>query len=284
MNKGLLGITPGLPHAGRARYARAMVLFDQGLIGAAQLEAYRSAASDDVASPVHEFFDRGVPLPDDQFLAPEAAIRRLIVEIDHYLASLSGPGLAEVRAGLARFQNGPVRVRDPISDPISDLHLPVAVDLLRADYPALADAIAAAAPWLPWQRYAAYSADHIGTAFVEGHLYASILGEDASVPAADFDLGLFIIAPHLLYRDHNHAAPELYAPLTGPHGWRFGVDRPLIVTEAHVPIWNPPYRPHLTKVGAVPLLSIFCWASDVDSPAQVLKANDWPALEALRLG
>ncbi len=34
-------------------------------------------------------------------------------------------------------------------------------------------------------------------------------------------MGLFVIAPHVLYRDHAHAAPELYLPLTGPHGWRF---------------------------------------------------------------
>ena len=87
----------------------------------------------------------------------------------------------------------------------------------------------------------------------------------------------------MLYRDHCHAAPELYAPLTGPHGWRFGPGRPLMVKPAHQPVWNPPYPPHLTKVGPVPFLCLFGWTRDVNEVARVMPAADWPELEALRL-
>jgi hypothetical protein len=88
----------------------------------------------------------------------------------------------------------------------------------------------------------------------------------------------------VLYRDHCHKAPELYVPLTGPHGWRFGPGMPLIVKPAHHPVWNDPYAPHLTKVGAVPLLCLFGWTRDVAEVARVIPAPDWAELEALRLG
>ena len=63
------------------------------------------------------------------------------------------------------------------------------------------------------------------------------------------------------------AAPELYAPLTGPHGWRFAPGRPLIVKPAGEPVWNPPLQPHLTKVGPHPFLCLFAWTRDVSLPA-----------------
>lgn len=63
-----LGIPPGTG-AGRARYARAMALYSQGFLSAAQLEAYRIAAADDYALPDLVFEDNGLPLP--QFGNPE---------------------------------------------------------------------------------------------------------------------------------------------------------------------------------------------------------------------
>ncbi len=106
-----------------------------------------------------------------------------------------------------------------------------------------------------------------------------MVGENAPVAARDFDLGLFLIAPGTLYRDHRHPAPELYAPLTGPHFWRFRPDAPLLPKPAHRPVWNDPLQPHATKVGAVPFLCLFVWTRDVNLPAEVLPASDWPDIE-----
>jgi len=153
--------------------------------------------------------------------------------------------------------------------------------LLHVADPALAHAIDNAAPFLNWITYDSYPPTEIGKAFATNHCFASIMGEDTTMPAQDFDL--FLIAPHILYRDHNHAAPDLYAPLTGPHGWRFGAGRPLIVKPAHDPVWNDRFRPHLTKVGPTPFLALFGWTRDVQTAAQVIPAPDWPALKALRL-
>lgn len=271
------------PLVGRARYAQAMARFAAGELGADHLEAYRVAAASDTLPAAPEFAARGLTLPEDPSMTPETTIRHLVDESDLYLSSLPGPGVAEVRAGLARARGGAVRTADPAPNPVRDAHLPAALAALCATHPALAQAIAAAAPHLHWITYDGYDPALIGPHFAQGHAYASIIGEEAAIPARDYDLGLFVIAPHVLYRDHHHAAPELYAPLTGPHGWRFGANRPLVTKPAHAPVWNPPHRPHATKVGSVPFLCLFGWTRDVRQVAQVIPASDWPQLEALRL-
>ena len=281
---GLLGVPLGARGSGRARYGHAMRLWTEGVLSPAQLEAYRVAAADDHRPPEEVLLDRRLPIPADAAPSPEALIRALLDEADRYLAALPGPGVTEVRVLLSRWRNGPVTLPAMKPNAVVDAHLPPALEALAADRPALAGAIAAAAPHLDWITYDGYPPDEIGAAFARGHAYCSLIGEEAAIPAQDFDLGLFLIAPHVLYRDHAHAAPELYAPLTGPHGWRFGAGRPLVVKPAHRPVWNPPFRPHLTKVGPVPFLCLFGWTKDSMAPAHVIPATDWPELEALRLG
>jgi hypothetical protein len=96
------------------------------------------------------------------------------------------------------------------------------------------------------------------------------VGEGAFRDADDFDLGLFVIGPDILYRDHHHAAPELYAPLTGPHGWRFLPDKTFHTKPADEPVWNEPWAPHATLTGPTPFLCIFGWTRDVNIPAKVI--------------
>lgn len=276
---GLLGLPFDVPGSGRQRYGRAMALYQAGAISAAQLEAYRIAAAQDSAGPEAVLAERGLPLPD----AGLAALQHLLDEADTYLQSLPGPGVAAVRAGLTHWRRGRFDAAKPGDNRVLAEQMPIALGALRQTHPTLADAIAAALPHLTWITYDGYDPAQIGADFAGGHVYASIIGEEAAIAAEDFDFGLFLIAPHVLYRDHNHAAPELYAPLTGPHGWRFGVGEPLQIRPAHAPVWNPAFQPHLTKVGALPFLSFFGWTQDVRPVAQVIPAADWPELEALRL-
>jgi hypothetical protein len=277
----------GLPGSGRVRYGAAMALYQAGLIGPLELEVYREAAAFDRRDPALILRERGlrpVPVAAD---SPATALQTLFDRACDYLNALDHPGAAEVRAGLARASGPPVppppRKHDRAGLVVERWLAPA----LRAIDPAtqpLAQAIAGAAPHLAWVTYDGYPRDSIGEAFPAGHAFASIMGEASPFPATDFDLGLFLIAPDVLYRDHNHAAPELYAPLTGPHGWRFGPGTALQIKPAHAPVWNPPLHPHMTKVGAVPFLCLFVWTRDVNQVAQVLPAADWPELEALRLG
>jgi hypothetical protein len=277
----LLATAIGLPGSGRVRYGAAMQFHRAGRITDAALEAYRVCSANDADDPGQLLADWGLAPVAAATPAPAQQIRALIEASLDYLGRLTGPGVVEVRQGLARWGTGAITPA-PRAHPVAETQLPVALAALAPDEPALATAIAAASPHLTWISYTLYDPEAIGAAFLGGHAYASLVG-DGPIRAEGFDFGLFVIAPHILYRDHRHAAPELYAPLTGPHGWRFAPGAALTLRDAHQPVWNPPQQPHATKVGPLPFLCLYGWTADTDSPAVVIPANDWPELEALRL-
>lgn len=285
MHRALLVTPLGQPGSGRVRYGAAMALHCAGEISDAALEVYRVCSARDLQDPTVVLQDEGLVAPDAAIQSSEAMIRLLVQEVDAYLAALPGPGVADVRRGLNAARHGAVRPCEAgaLENPVQATHFPQVIAALAMTHPALAMAIASAAPLLHWITFDGYPLVEIGTDFAEGHAYASLFGENAPIAAEDFDLGLFMIAPHVLYRDRRHAAPELYAPLTGPHGWRFAPDAPLRLKPAHMPVWNDAFRTHMTKVGPVPFLCIYCWTRDANAPAEVVPATDWPALTALRL-
>lgn len=200
-----------------------------------------------------------------------ATVSTLIREIDRYLAGFDLPGARDVRKGIAQWGHGPHQDITPRRLPPCDL-LPEALAAV-SDRP-LTHAIEAALPHLHWITYDAYPRADIGEAFANGHAFTSIIGGGTFRPAEDFDLGLFVIAPNTLYRDHHHAAPELYAPLTGPHGWRFLPDTTFHQKPAHEPVWNEPWAPHATLTGRTPFLCIFGWTRDVSIPAKVIFTDE----------
>ena len=276
----------GQPGSGRLRYAAAMHLYGLDQVSDAALEVYRICSPLDGEDPAALLRMRGlaheVSVP--QQLSGDLAIRMLVDAADRYFASLSGPGIAEIRADLSVWRSGPVTPGLAPASAFVQRWMPEALAALRATHPALAAAISAAVPHLKWITYDGYPVAEVGEAFSKGHAFASIIGEDAAIPAVDWECGIFLISPHVLYRDHRHIAPELYAPLTGPHGWRFETERPLKILPAHQPVWNDPFVTHLTKVGPIPFLSFYAWTKDVNPIAEIVPASDWAMLEALRLG
>ena len=191
-------------------------------------------------------------------------------------------GRDEVLAGLdAALAAGGVTPPAPAPRAIDACrHLDSALANMRgAGFGNLAAAVERARPYLHWITYDAYPADDIGPRFAGGHAFAGIVGPGAAIAAADYDLGLFLIAPHVLYRDHHHPAPELYLPLTGPTRWRFGAGASWEVRAAGEPVWNPANRVHATIVDAVPFLCLFAWTRDVRAVATVDAAPDWAAIE-----
>jgi hypothetical protein len=278
----LLHAPLGIPGSGRVRYGAAMELFRRGLLSEAQLDCYREASPFDGRDPAPMLAERGLPAAPPATATPGAAWTALFAAARDYINGLRHPGHAEVRGGFAKCRHSG-HVPGPRSHPVVARWLAPALREAARLQPQLAEAIAAAAPHLAWVSYDAYPRDQIGEGFATGHAFASIAGGNAFFEAEDFELGLFLIAPGVLYRDHCHPAPELYAPLTGPHGWRFAPGRPLMLKPAGEPVWNPPLQPHLTKVGPHPFLCLFAWTRDVNEPARVIPAGDWPALEATAL-
>lgn len=273
----LLHASLGVPGSGRVRYGAAMALYREGLLTEPQLEVYREASAHDARDPAPILAERGLPpVPRAVTGSP---IRALYDAARDYLLTLHHPGAADVRMGLPT-DPGPERSVTQQPNPVVTAWLDTALKAVASTRPALAQIIRSAAPHLHWVTYDAYPRALIGDAFATGHAFASIRGEAAPFVATDFDLGLFLIAPRIVYRDHHHAAPELYAPLTGPHDWRFAPGDALHAKPAHAPVWNPPHRPHLTRTGHTPFLAFFVWTRDVNQIAEVIPAPDWPDLEA----
>jgi hypothetical protein len=248
--------------SGTTRYAAAMQLYQSGQIEAGTLEEYRALANlDQTRHPEQELH----------------VIRYLVAAIEAYLERRFPARFTAVRQGIAQWRTGNVRSVDARQLAACRFLAPA---LSTLDDP-LAPAIDRAAPLLKWEAYDAYPRTEIGEDFAAGHAYASIIGESAPIAAEDFDLGLFVIAPHTLYRDHKHKAPELYVPLTGPHGWRFRPGNPFLSKPAHEPVWNEPYAPHATLTGEAPFLCLFCWTQDVNDAATVIPSPDWADIERL---
>jgi hypothetical protein len=61
----------------------------------------------------------------------------------------------------------------------------------------------------------------LGEGYKQCNLHTLLIGPDAcGYHHPDFSLGIFMLGPRTLYRDHNHDAPELYLNLSEQSGWR----------------------------------------------------------------
>ena len=103
-----LASPPGPKGSGRLRYGAAMALYHQGKLSDAALEVYRICSLLDRQNPNVLLAELYLTAPKPPGETAESAIRGLLAEADLYLATLPGPGVAEVRAGLNRWGCGPV--------------------------------------------------------------------------------------------------------------------------------------------------------------------------------
>lgn len=170
-------------------------------------------------------------------------------------------------------------------------HIPAHIGLLDqaisaiddTQFSALKAALIAAKDQLHWQvddgGYYANGAD-VGEGYKAGNMHTLLIGpEHAPVMSDQYLLGLFLLAPWTLYRDHKHRAPELYVTLTGPTGWRFEVGD-WEEHEAGSRLFNPSNVTHATRVDETPFLALFAWElGDSSSICSVVEASDWVKIE-----
>ena len=119
----------------------------------------------------------------------------------------------------------------------------------------------------------------LGSGFRNSNMHTELIGPNGCVFRDDnFSLGIFLLGPKVLYRDHNHAAHELYFNLIGPCGWRFNMG-PWQDYQAGSIVWNPEGQIHATRTYQQPFLSVYSWTRDLNCGCQVIKADDWQEIE-----
>lgn len=266
----------GQAGSGRVRYGAAMALWRDGQMSEAQLEVYRIAAAHDGRDPAIMLAERGLPTPGCK-AAELLPLERLYRAARTHLLALDHPGAAELRAALplAPRRAAPHVAEDAAAQAVAAQWLDAARHAMALAQTALSDAIATAAPQLRWTHHAAFAGRDFGALLAANHAYAPLVGGDDKASA----LGLLLIAPGQLLRDHRHLGATLYVPLTGLQRWRFGPARNLMAKAAPSPIWLAPDRPFLAQTGRVPFLALLYRAQAADLPARIIPATDWADLE-----
>ncbi len=213
------------------------------------------------------------------------ALLRLIRELLQQRASHC-EGVGEVLAGLNRHLDGShtALAENPVlpADRAGLLDRSVA-SINEPTLQPLAEQIRLARNRLTWRiDYGLFYPEEadVGQAYRDSNMHTEFIGPNGCVfHDDDFSLGLFMLAPKTLYRDHDHAAPELYFNLTGPCGWRFdkGIWQDF---GAGSLIWNPEGLAHAMRSYEQPFLSVYSWTSNVNSLCRVVPADDWQEIEA----
>jgi hypothetical protein len=118
-----------------------------------------------------------------------------------------------------------------------------------------------------------------GDSYRASNLHTLLIGpSNAKYYRPDFTLGIFLLGPFTLYRDHFHLAPELYVNLSPRSGWRFQGGEWSDYGAGSL-IWNDSNEVHATRVYDDPFISIFAWASDIKSPCKIFNCDDWERVE-----
>lgn len=191
--------------------------------------------------------------------------------IEAIRTSLTGEGAADVKARLAVQGLSPTAAVDPGPCRLGATRYfaeCVASSMFMA--PDVAAALAEIEEFLHWKQNPNYADAVMGEGYMDNYAYAEIIGPDGFFPGEDFLLGLLLLGPHRHYRDHHHAAPELYWLLTGPSDWRKGQGE-FRSRAAGETIWHPPRMSHATRTRESPLLAVYAWTRDVGAPARLIE-------------
>ena len=119
---------------------------------------------------------------------------------------------------------------------------------------------------LPW--YYHYD-PHPGEADLSKHIaFAELVGPDGDMDAPDCRVGFTLMAPNTLYPLHAHPAIELYFVIAGTAEWRAG-DETRRVPPGDL-VLHRSSEPHAMRTFAEPLLALWSWSGDLDTPAYYL--------------
>jgi hypothetical protein len=203
----------------------------------------------------------------------EDIYRSAIWAIDAIRRSLKSEAAAQAKARLAAQDLSSLAVPEPSPNRLpATRYLPECVASSMFTNPDVAAALAGIEEFLHWRQNPNYSDQLLGPGYMDNYAYAELIGPHGFFAGDDFLMGLLLLGPGIHYRDHHHAAPELYWLLTGPSEWRQG-SGDFVMREAGETIWHEPHIVHATRTLTSPLLAVWVWTRDVSEPARLTEVQ-----------
>ena len=124
--------------------------------------------------------------------------------------------------------------------------------------PELGAALAALAGGLSW--YRRKNAEAVGQPFFDGHANAMLVGPGGLEQRDDAWVGVTVMAPQIVYPDHDHPPEEVYIALSPGEWWN--ADMEWTEPGPGGIIYNPPGILHAMRAGEGPLLAL--WFLPID--------------------
>ena len=158
-------------------------------------------------------------------------------------------------------ETGASGVFKPSRLPASGHPLNAALAVLAAQpapLPELGAALAALSGDLNW--YRRKNAEAVGQPFFDGHANALLVGPGGLEQRDDAMVGVTVMAPQIVYPDHDHPPEEVYIALSPGEWWNADMDW----TEPGPGgiIYNPPGILHAMRSHAAPFLAL--WFLPID--------------------
>ena len=188
--------------------------------------------------------------------------------IAQYLAALPHPtgDIGDAAARLLCAVHGAVPRPGFRADGAHDHGALLADALAIAPANAIVQALGALAVPLPWHYHYPRRDDAPDLAARIG--FAELIGPRGPLIADGSRVGFTLMAPHTFYPLHRHPAVELYVVMAGTAAW---IAPPV---EQVVPpggmVLHPMNQPHAMRTAAEPLLALYAWHGEIDTPATYL--------------
>ncbi len=116
---------------------------------------------------------------------------------------------------------------------------------------------------LPWAyHYAARAGEE---SLATRIAFAELIGPDGPMSASEARIGFTLIAPHTFYPLHAHPAVELYWVMSGHADW-ITAGPPHVAAPGRF-VLHHSNQPHAMRTRDEPLLALWGWSGDVDTPA-----------------
>ena len=121
-----------------------------------------------------------------------------------------------------------------------------------------------------WHRNPNYINDESLGRFRTWYGYNLYVGSFGMVKNTEIAVGMLLISPNCLYPSHDHAASEIYVPISGRAEW-WNAESDWQIHEPGTPIYHRPWLPHATRTLDEPLLALFGWLGNTSEHATINK-------------